>query len=76
MARLATVPCTACGAELKRSVQATWSTCRECSALRDRFLARELAGVDPDGWVRGRNAVCGSRRVTAAVVAYEQSQAA
>jgi hypothetical protein len=61
MARLATTPCIACQAPLRRSARSTWAGCPACVRIVDAHLKATVGTRDPSAWVRACNLVFGNR---------------
>jgi DNA-directed RNA polymerase subunit RPC12/RpoP len=71
--KLATIPCIACGAPLKRSARSTWGACRQCSARVDAYLRATVGTRDPSAWVRACNLTFGSRDEFTRIAAAERA---
>jgi hypothetical protein len=76
MARLATIPCVGCSAELKRSARSTWAGCRECSARVDAYLKATVGTRDPSAWQRACNRTFGNRDEFTRIAAAQRLSAA
>lgn len=59
MARLASIPCAACGASVKRAGR--WAGCPACHRAVEAYLERTVDMRDPNAWVRAHSAAHGDR---------------
>lgn len=73
MARLASIPCAACGAMLRRGERCRWAGCTTCHQLVDAYLTRSVGTDDPNAWVRALNAAHGDRSTFVAIATAERA---